>query len=395
MADKITVEELRDKQDSDDDYVLVDTRNQEDYENWHIGGAVNVEYSHSDDELRGDWEGLVEDLGIETDDEIVTICAKGKSAKSFAEYLEGEGYTDVKSVEGGMESWSMVYDIVPVATQSDEIDIIQLQRRSKGCLGYIVGDKATGEAAAIDVTRATETFKNAAADYGYDIAYVLDTHIHADHISGGRRFAEELGVPYYLGERARTRDPDYDFDGLDQNEVLEVGENVDIKAIPTPGHTTGMTSYLINDEALTTGDTVFVESIGRTELQFAGDEAKGGAEMQYDTLHDKILSEPDTVKILPGHFSVTDDGEFIDVTPGTPMMTTVGYLRQNNRALQMDEDEFVDYMFDNIPSKPPNYEKVIATNSGDYEPEDKAEEDELELGPNRCAATEESMVADD
>ncbi|MDY6775035.1 MAG: rhodanese-like domain-containing protein [Halobacteria archaeon] len=391
----MTVEELRDKQDSDDDYVLVDTRNQEDYENWHIGGAVNVEYSHSDDELRGDWEDVVDEYGIDEDTEVVTVCAKGKSSKDFAEYLEGEGYDDVKSVEGGMEAWSMVYDVVPIATQSDEIEIIQLQRRSKGCLGYIVGDKATGEAAAIDVTRATKKFRDTASEYGYKITHVLDTHIHADHISGGRRLADELDVPYHLGERARTRDPDYDFDGLDQNEVLEVGENVEIKAIPTPGHTTGMTSYLINDEALTTGDTVFVESIGRTELQFAGDEAKGGAEMQYDTLHDKILSEPDTVKILPGHFSVTDGGEFIDVTPGTPMMTTVGYLRQNNRALQMDEDDFVEYMFDNIPSKPPNYEKVIATNSGDYEPEDKAEEDELELGPNRCAATEESMVADD
>jgi hypothetical protein len=77
------------------------------------------------------------------------------------------------------------------------------------------------------------------------------------------------------------------------------------------------------------------------------------------------------------------------------MFSTVGYIWENNEILRMDEDEFVEHMFDNLPSKPPNYETVIATNAGEYTPEDEDEENELELGPNRCAATEESAVADD
>ena len=392
MVQEITVEELRDKLDADDDFTLFDTRGTDDYEDWHIGAAENVEYSGANDELVGDFDAYRDQLDV--DDEIVTICATGRSAGLFAQWLEAEGFENVKTVAGGMEAWSMVYDVVPIATKDDDVEIVQLQRRSKGCLGYLVGDRRTGKAAAIDVTRATETFKDAAAERGFDITRVFDTHVHADHISGGRELADELGVPYHLGQPAETRDPTYDFDGVDPNDSVDVGE-VTIKSVHTPGHTTGMTSWLVEDEALLTGDTLFVESIGRTELQFADSDARDGARVQYETLHKVIMSLPDDVKILPGHFSVTDDGQFIDVTPGLPMMSTVGEIWESNEILQMDEDEFVEHMFDNLPSKPPNYETVIATNEGSYTPEDEDEKNELELGPNRCAATEDSVVADD
>jgi glyoxylase-like metal-dependent hydrolase (beta-lactamase superfamily II) len=156
-----------------------------------------------------------------------------------------------------------------------------------------------------------------------------------------------------------------------------------------------MTSYLVDDEALLTGDTLFVESIGRTELQFADRDARDGARVQYETLHRAIMTQPNDVKILPGHFSVTNDGEYVDVTPGQPMFSTVGYLWEHNEIIRLPEDEFVDHMFANLPSKPPNYERVIATNAGEYVPADEDEEIELELGPNRCAATADSAVADD
>ncbi|MGA9401994.1 MBL fold metallo-hydrolase [Haladaptatus sp.] len=392
MVQEITVEQLRDKIDANDDVTLFDTRNPDDYADWHIAHAENVEFSGTNDELVGDFDAQREELA--PDDEVITICATGKSAGQFAEWLEADGFENVLTVEGGMESWSMLYDVVPIATRNDDVEILQLQRRSKGCLGYVVGDKRTGEAAAIDVTRATGTFKNAAAERGFEITHVFDTHIHADHISGGRRLADELDVPYHLGSPAATRDPEYDFDGVDPNDTVDIGD-VDIKAVHTPGHTTGMTSWLIDDEALLTGDTLFVESIGRTELQFADADARDGARVQYATLQKVILSLPDHVKILPGHFSVTDDGEYVDVTPGVPMVTTVGSVRRTNEIVQLAEDEFVEHMFENLPSKPPNYETVIATNQGSYVPESVDEENELELGPNRCAATEDSVVADD
>jgi glyoxylase-like metal-dependent hydrolase (beta-lactamase superfamily II) len=391
MVQTITAARLRDMIDSGAEFVLFDTRSPESFDDWHVAGARNVEYSGSDDELVGDFDPDEIDAG----DTVVTICATGRSSGMFAEYLEDEGHAhDVKTVEGGMEAWSMVYDTVPVATENDDLVIVQLQRRSKGCLGYLVGSKRAGEAALVDVTRATDEFLAAANERGFDVTHVLDTHIHADHISRGRQLAERLGVPYHLGAPAASRDPQFEFDPIEPNDAIELGD-VEIKAVHTPGHTTGMTSYLVDDEALLTGDTLFVESIGRTELQFADKDARDGARVQYETLHRTIMTEPNDVKILPGHFSVTDDGEYVDVTPGQPMFSTVGYLWENNEILRLPEDEFVEHMFDNLPSKPPNYERVIATNAGEYVPDDEDEETELELGPNRCAATAESAVADD
>ncbi|MFA9415149.1 rhodanese-like domain-containing protein [Natrinema sp. HArc-T2] len=391
MVETITADALRDMIDADEEFVLFDTRSPDSFEDWHIAGAENVEYSGSDDELVGEFD---EDA-LDADDTVVTICATGRSAGCFAEYLEDEGHVDeVKTVDNGMEAWSMVYDIVPIATENDDLVIVQLQRRSKGCLGYLVGSKRAGEAALVDVTRATDEFLEAASERGLEVTHVLDTHIHADHISRGRQLADTLGVPYHLGAPAETRDPQFEFNPIEPNDVVELGD-VEIKAVHTPGHTTGMTSYLVDNEALLTGDTLFVESIGRTELQFADKDARDGARVQYETLHNVIMTEPNDVKILPGHFSVTNDGEYIDVTPGQPMFSTVGYLWENNEILRMAEDDFVEHMFDNLPSKPPNYEQVIATNAGEYEPEDEDEETELELGPNRCAATSDSAVADD
>jgi len=391
MVETITAERLRDMIDADEDFVLFDTRSPDSFDDWHIAEARNVEYSGSDDELVGDFDPDVIDAG----DTVVTICATGRSAGMFAEYLEEQGYAhDVKAVEDGMEAWSMVYDVVPIATEKDDLVVVQMQRRSKGCLGYLVGSKRAGEAALVDVTRATDEFLDAAAERGLEVTKILDTHIHADHISGGRRLADRLDVPYHLGAPAATRDPQFEFDPVEPNDTVELGD-IEIKAVHTPGHTTGMTSYLVDNEALLTGDTLFVESIGRTELQFADKDARDGARVQYETLHRTIMTEPNDVKILPGHFSVTDDGEYVDVRPGQPMFSTVGYLWENNEILRMPEDEFVEHMFDNLPSKPPNYEQVIATNAGEYTPEDEDEETELELGPNRCAATAESAVADD
>ncbi|AFZ74284.1 MBL fold metallo-hydrolase [Natronobacterium gregoryi] len=390
MPETISAADLRDRIEANDFDVLFDTRAPEDYEDWRIAEAENVEYSGSDDELVGEFDPDE----YETDDDVVVTCASGRSAGLFAESLEEQGFENVAHVENGMEEWSLVYDVVSISTERDDLEILQLQRRAKGCLGYLVGSKRTGKAALVDVTRATDAFESAAAERGYEIARVFDTHIHADHISAGRDLAEKYDVPYHLGGPANTRDPDYDFDGLEPNETVMVGD-IAIKAVHTPGHTTGMTSYLVEDEALLTGDTLFVESIGRTELQFAGDDAKDGARVQYQTLQHKIGTMPDHVKILPGHFSVTDCGEYIDVDPGMPMFSTVGDIWAKNEIVQLEEDAFVEHMFDNLPSKPPNYEKVIETNLGVYEPDDEDERNELELGPNRCAATEDSAVADD
>ncbi|WP_227376721.1 MBL fold metallo-hydrolase [Haladaptatus halobius] len=380
MVREIAPEELADKQDAGENYALLDTRPEESFESWHIEGAQNFPFG-ADESLSEEGAEEIRSM-LDGTDEILTVCAKGISSSHFADELREQGFGGVKVVEGGMEAWSRVYEHVPIETDGDG-DIVQIQRRAKGCLGYIVG--SDGAAAAIDVSRHTREWREAAAARGYEITHVFDTHVHADHISGGRKLADELDVPYHLSERAEERGVEYEYDSLGRNEVVRVGDT-DIKAISTPGHTSEIASYLVNDEAVLTGDTLFVDSIGRTELQFGEADATSGAEMQYDSLHEVLMSEPDDVVVLPGHVTVTEDGRFAHGSPGDPVRSTVGDLRRELDVLQLDEDEFVSRLSENTPDKPPNYETVIAINCGTDEPEDEEAATELELGPNNCSA---------
>lgn len=113
--------------------------------------------------------------------------------------------------------------------------------------------------------------------------------------------------------------------------------------------------------------------------------------MQYESIK-TITNNPENMKVLPSHFTVTSEGEYIDVTPGKPIYSTIKYLKQNSKPLNMEKQEFVNYISDNLPTKPPNYEEIIAANTGTKEITDEKEAIKLELGPNRCAASEESMV---
>jgi len=237
----------------------------------------------------------------------------------------------------------------------------------------------------VDATRQTDQFKVAAQDAGLSIARVLDTHVHADHISGSPTLADEVGVPYHLGDAARERGVEYEYDPLPDGDVIEVGD-VEIEALHTPGHTSEMMNYLVDGELLLTGDTLFVDSVGRTELQFGEDDASRGAELLYDSLHETILNLPDDTTILPGHLTVTSDGRYENGSPGEPLEARLGDLRDELDFLGLDREAFVERLTEDTPEKPPNYETVIAINTGKETVEDESEATELELGPNNCAA---------
>ncbi|MEF8809120.1 MBL fold metallo-hydrolase [Natronomonas sp.] len=375
--DEISAERLKHRLDGGDEFALLDTRPASDFEGWHIPEAEHYRFTP---EMDLDVEAFQSETGLERDDSVVIICAKGLSSRYLAEELADAGYDSVSNVADGMKGWSAVYDAVDVETPG-EAAIVQIQRRAKGCLGYLVADPESGAAAAVDVSRHAEEYRQAAADRGWHIERVLDTHVHADHISGGRELADALGVPYHLGERVAERDVAFDYQALARNETVEVGD-IDIKALFTPGHTSGMASYLVGDEAVLTGDTLFVDSVGRTELQFGDSDADSGAEMLYDSLHGTLLAEPDSVVVLPGHA----DPASVSFDPGTEVSTTVRRLRTGLSLLDHDREAFVEYITDNVPEKPPNYERVIAINRGQSAPSDDEEAIELELGPNRCAA---------
>lgn len=192
----MTADELVDALDSGESFALIDTRPADSFEGWHVRGGENVPY----DPLEGLDDQLDAVRAVADDELVVTMCGKGLTSAAFAFDLEEAGYEDVTVVKGGMEDWSTVHEVVPVEA-GDDLVLLQLQRRGTGCLGYVVGSKAAGRAAVVDATRQIETFEVAVEEAGLTIDRVFDTHVHADHISGGPRLAERLGVPYHSARR--------------------------------------------------------------------------------------------------------------------------------------------------------------------------------------------------
>ncbi|VTT87474.1 Zn-dependent hydroxyacylglutathione hydrolase [Halorubrum sp. DM2] len=430
MVETISAAEFRDMIDArrrgDRSFALVDTRPEESFAGWHVADAIHYFYKPFHDFDLDDFE---RETGLSPDDSVITLCAKGKASDDFAAELDAAGYADVVVVDDGMRGWSAVYDrtAVPLPDGSDAappLDLVQIQRRAKGCLGYlVVGGREPGSAdhvpadsgnsdgsdrvaVAVDISRHVDEWIEAAADLDASIAAVLDTHVHADHLSGGRALADELDVPYYLPAAAADRDVASEFEPIGRNETLDVG-GVDLKALATPGHTEDGASYLVGDAAVLTGDTLFTDSVGRTELQFSaggqeddGDattaDAAAAARRLYDSLHETLLAEPDDVVVCPGHFAVANDGSTGEVVPGEPVVTTVGTARREIGVLGLDRKSFVERITRTLPEKPPNYESVIAANRGVESPPDETAAIELELGPNRCAAEPDaSSTADD
>jgi len=195
---------------------------------------------------------------------------------------------------------------------------------------------------------------------GTKIRYVIDTHVHADHISTGRKLTELAGAKYVLHASAGAR---YPFFGVNDSDVLDLG-NVQIQVLHTPGHTPEHFCLLVTDKTrgpepwfLLTGHTLMVGDLGRTELASS---AEQGARALFETTR-RLKTLPDHIEILPGAFSGSVCGRSLSGKP----MSTIGFERRFNKAFQIDDrDEFVRYMLQDIPSPPPNAAAMRAINLG-------------------------------
>ncbi|UHQ95167.1 MBL fold metallo-hydrolase [Haloterrigena alkaliphila] len=384
--ESVSPDELKDQIDADEDVTLLDTRMESEYNEWKIDGetveSINIPYfEFLDDEIDDDVLAQIPD-----DREITVLCAKGGSSEYVAATLKERGY-DVDHLEDGMNGWARIYERVEVERYDGAGTLYQYQRPSSGCLGYLVVDG--DEAAVIDPLRAfTDRYLEDVDDLGADLQYAIDTHIHADHISGVRNLDAE-GVEGVIPEAAVDRGVTYadEMTLAADGDEFEVGEAT-IETVYTPGHTSGMTSYLIDDSLLATGDGLFVESVARPDLEEGDEGAEDAARQLYETLQERVLTLPDDTLIGGAHFSDSaepaDDGTYT---------APIGQLEVEMDALTMDEDEFVELILSDMPPRPANYEDIIPTNLGQQEADDE-EAFELELGPNNCAASQESLAGD-
>ncbi|ESS09316.1 MAG: Zn-dependent hydrolase [uncultured archaeon A07HN63] len=385
-VERIEPETLKGRIDDGEAVTLLDVRMASEYEEWHIDEdnieSINLPYfEFLDEEIDDDVLKQIPD-----DRELVVLCAKGGASEYVAGTLIERDY-DAIHLEDGMNGWASLYDAVEVTDYDGAGTLLQYQRPSSGCLGYFVYDD--GEAAVIDPLRAfTDRYLDDADELGVELQYALDTHIHADHISGIRTLDEE-GVEGVIPDAAVDRGVTYadELTTAADGDEFQVGDAT-IETVATPGHTTGMTSYLVDDSLLATGDGLFVESVARPDLEEGDEGAPDAARMLYDSLQERVLTLPDETLIGGAHFS--DAAE--PAADGT-YVAPIGDLVEEMDALTLPKEEFVDEILADMPPRPANYVDIIETNLGQQTADDE-EAFTLELGPNNCAASQESMAGD-
>ena len=385
-VEPVSPDGLKERLDVGEAVTLLDTRMESAYDEWRIDSetveSINVPYfEFLDDEIDDSVLAQIPD-----DHEITVLCAKGGSSEYVAATLKERGY-DVTHLEDGMNGWARIYESVEVERYDGAGTLYQYQRPSSGCLGYLLVDG--DEAAVIDPLRAfTYRYLEDADDLGATLQYAIDTHIHADHISGVRELADE-GIEGVIPEESADRGVTFadEMTLVADDDEFEVGDAT-IETVSTPGHTSGMTSYLIDDSLFATGDGLFVESVARPDLEEGDEGAEDAARQLYETLHERVLALPDGTLVGGAH--VSDAAE--PATDGT-YTAPIGQLEDEMDALTMNEDEFVELILSDMPPRPANYEDIIPTNLGQQAVDDE-KAFELELGPNNCAASQESLAGD-
>jgi hydroxyacylglutathione hydrolase len=230
-----------------------------------------------------------------------------------------------------------------------------------GCLAhasYLIG--SNGEAAIVDPQRDVDQYIAEADKRGLKIRYVIETHLHADFVSGHRELADRTGAEIVIGAAAGAQ---FAHRGVRDGDALRIGD-VELRAMETPGHTPESISWLVVDNGkpvkVLTGDTLFIGDVGRPDLAGAkGYTPQSMAAMLYDSLHHKLLELSDEVEVWPAHGAGSACGRNIS----RETWSTIGVQRKNNYALRpMSRDEFVSMMTTDLPEAPPYFARDAEIN---------------------------------
>jgi glyoxylase-like metal-dependent hydrolase (beta-lactamase superfamily II)/rhodanese-related sulfurtransferase len=358
---------LRDMLERGERVAVVDVRKGEDHADWSIPGSLSFD---AYDALNAGDERVMQGLELPEGVPVVTVCGRGRSSALAAEQLRREGY-EAYSLEGGMQAWSLAWNTAEVPVSGADAEVVQVRRTGKGCLSYVVG--SDGEAIVVDASVDPEVYIWLAKSRNWRIIRVLDTHVHADHLSRSRGLAELVGATLHMPEGSPVT---YPFSALGDGDALRLG-SATLEAIRTRGHTPESTSYLLDGRALFTGDTLFLSAVGRPDLDATQEGSREKARELYGSLRRLLVLEPETL-VLPGHTSepVAFDGK--------PICAPLSEVRENVSVLREEEDAFVEGIARRVPPTPSNFERIVELNQAGVSPEDAPAE--LEAGANRCAA---------
>ncbi len=379
MSPSFTATELFEAIESGDDFVLLDVRNGEDYSNFSVEGPNEIEM------LNIPYFDFIENpkssvAKVPSGKPLRIVCAKEGSSEFVASVMTEFGHENVSHLEGGIISWGNVLVSKRVNFEVDSYEMWQFNRPGKASCSY--GLVYEGEMFLFDPSRNLEFYQQFAESRGLKISHTFETHLQADYISGSPLIAEATGATFV------AHDGDYS-SGVHEYRSIIDGESFEFSneggpstlCTHSPGHTPGSTSYVIDEKFLISGDTVFLVSVGRPDL---GKQVVEWAKTLYATLKERITILPDSLIVLPGHYtdwSIEADSEM-------RIMNNFGAVKEYNEKIYGidDVDEFVSYIQSHMREQPEIYDQIRKVNAGHMTPCND-EQNVMDLGKNECAAS--------
>jgi glyoxylase-like metal-dependent hydrolase (beta-lactamase superfamily II) len=320
----------------------------------------------------------LDELRLDRNRPVAVICNRGNSSKQSTAFLRERGY-EAFSVTGGMAAWETVYVARRLAPTPSLAHVVQLDRLGKGALSYVL--VSDGDAVVVDPGRHLARYDALLAELSATPAAVVDTHMHADYLSGARAAAERWQVPYFVHDDDAVSPYDgtpgrFAHQALSDGDTIVFGRAM-LRAVHVPGHTLGSVALLADDGLALTGDFLFVRSVGRPDL---GGQADAWAKLLWQSLERVRREWPGDLLVLPGHYSSEEERRAdravaarFDVIAAT-----------NAAAAIQDEREFLGWVADHQMTPPEAYRTIKQANLGLVDVLD-ADADALESGPNQCA----------
>ncbi len=380
-ATTVTAAELYTKLLANEPLFILDVRNEQDFARWNIEGrselkSLNLPYYAF---IEAEDDAVAQ---VPTDREVLVVCAKEGSSEYVAGVLRERGIV-ANYLAGGIVSWGNLYDVRDVVS-AEWGRIVQIARPARGDISFaLISD---GKAALIDPLRNVQAYTDVIDAAGAQLQYIFDTHVHADHISGGPALSAATGAPYYVHPYDAIHPIDMlpaviAYQPLQDAQQFTLGR-LTISTIWYPGHTLGQVNFLATapdgSRYMFTGDGIFLRSFGRPDL---GGKGEAWTPMLYESMFHRLPPHlTDTTLILPAHFSSLDEdaGNGIFAAP-------YAQVRAQNDGLQPRSlEEFTAFVLSHLPVFPPEYVEIKRVNIGLSEA-CAGKASELELGKNICA----------